>query len=82
MPARHQSPANDLDPGTSYVQQMALRVVHIVEIRFIGNLLDAFLEWDYLVVTSHHHNSAELQAFRQMHCADGNMPAHCLHIFI
>jgi len=51
---------------TRNVKQVALRVVDLLEVRFVGDGLDALLKGDDLVVTCHHGDRAELQPFGQM----------------
>ena len=59
--------------GAGDVQQVAFRVVDFFQIRVVGHRLDPFLQGNDLVITGHHSNSAELQAFGKMHGADRNV---------
>ena len=48
--------------GARHVEQVPLRLVDVLEIRFVGHGLDALLERDDLVVAGHHRDGAKLEA--------------------
>lgn len=50
-----------------YVEQVPLGVVDILEIRIVGYRLDAFLEWDDLIVARGNDHRSELQSLGDMH---------------
>jgi hypothetical protein len=52
------------------VEQMALAVVDLFEVSIVGDILDALLQWDDLVVARDHRDRAKLQPLRQMHGSD------------
>jgi len=55
-----------------HVEKVALRVVDVFKIGVVGDRFDALLQRDHLVVASHHDDGPELEAFREMHRADGH----------
>lgn len=48
---------------TCNVQQLSLSVVNVFQIRIIRDRFDPLLQWNYLVVTSHHRDGSKFQAF-------------------
>ena len=56
--------------GASDVKQVAFRVVDFFQIRVVGHRLDPFLQGNDLIITGHHDNGTELQAFGKMHGAE------------
>ncbi|MBM2812573.1 MAG: hypothetical protein HW416_3332 [Chloroflexi bacterium] len=56
------------------VEQMALRVVDLLEVGFVGHGLDALLQRHYFVVAGHDDHCAKLKALAQVHGADGDLP--------
>jgi hypothetical protein len=57
-------------PGARHVQELPFLIVDFLKVRFVGNLSDAFLQRDYLIVTSNYGDRAELQPLRQAHYPD------------
>ena len=57
-------------PGAGDVEQVALRVVDLFEIRVVGRRLDPFLKGNDLVVAGHHGDRPKLQPLGQRHRAD------------
>jgi hypothetical protein len=43
--------------GAGNVKQMALGIVKVLKVGFIGEGLSPFLERNHLIVTGHHHNA-------------------------
>jgi hypothetical protein len=57
-------------PRAGYVEQVALGVVDLFEVRVVGYGLDSFLQREDLVVARHHGHSPEFEALGQVHGAD------------
>jgi len=68
--------------GTGDVEQVAFGVVALFQISVIDHCFDSILKRNDLVLAGHYDNSTELQAFGQMHGADGNVAAGCLKVVV
>ena len=62
--------------GARDVEQVALAVVDLFEVGIIGDILDALLGGDYLIVAGHDGDGAEFQPLCEMHGPDGEL-ARC-----
>jgi hypothetical protein len=49
--------------GASDVEQVAFGVVDLLQVGLVGDVLDALLQWDHVVVAGHHCDDAKFQAF-------------------
>src|SRR5271166_1593892 len=67
---------------TGDIEQVALGVVDLLQIRIVADRLDALLQGHDLVIAGHDGDSTEFQSLRQMHGADGDVTAGRLHIII
>lgn len=56
--------------GAGDVEQMALGVIDLLQIRIVTDRLDTLLQGDYFVIAGHYNHGAELQTFGEMHSAD------------
>ncbi len=69
-------------PVTAGEGQVTLGVVDLFNVGIVSDRLDAFLQWDHLVVAGHHNHCAELQPFCQVHGADTGLPIGCLNMLV
>ena len=51
-------------PCTGNVEQMTLRVIHLLQIGVVAHRFDPFLQGDDFIIAGHHDDGAELQALR------------------
>ena len=63
-----------LSASASHIEQVPLSVVDILKLGLVGYGFKSFLQGQYVIVTGHDRDSAELQAFRQVHRADRELP--------
>jgi hypothetical protein len=59
--------------GAGHVKQMALTVVNLFEIGIIGDILDALLRGNDLVVARHYRDGTKLQTLSEMHRSDRDL---------
>ncbi len=68
--------------GARDVEQVPLRVVNLFEVGVVSYRLNSLLRRDNFVITGHDHYRTELQSFRKVHRADGDMVIGRLDILI
>jgi len=61
---------------------MPFCVVDLFEIGIIGNGFYSFLLGNNLIVSSHHHNGAELQSFSKVHGGYRGFPMRSLNLVV
>ena len=64
------------------VEQVALGVIDLLQIRVVTHGLDPLLQGNDLIVTGHHHHRSKFQSFGQMHGADRDVAAGGLNVLI
>ena len=71
-------------PGSSTgdVEQVPLGVVDLFQVGLVDDGLDTGLRGDNLIVTGHYGDRPELQPFRKVHCADGDVTECGLDIIV
>ena len=57
-----------------YIQKMAFRTVRLLEVGFVGDVLDSRLQREDLVVTGCNDDSSELQALGEVHGSNCDGP--------
>jgi hypothetical protein len=64
------------------VEQVSLGVIHLLEISVVTDSLDALLQGNDLVISSHHNYSAEFQTLGEVHGTDRDEAARCFHVIV
>jgi hypothetical protein len=59
--------------GARDIKQVPLAVVDFFEVGIIGNILDAPLRWDNLVIACHNRDDSEFQPLCEMHGSDRDL---------
>src|SRR5260370_14891684 len=57
-------------PGTGDIEQLALSVIHFLQISVVADGLDALLQGNDLVVAGHYDHGAELATLGNVHAAN------------
>lgn len=68
--------------GAGDVEEMSFGVVDLCQIGVVGGGFDPLLERNDFVVAGHNGDDTELQAFGEVHCADGCVAFRRFQIFI
>src|ERR1017187_3088898 len=68
--------------GAGDVKQMTFGVVNVLKVGLVGDGLNPFLKWNHVIVTSHHCDCPELQAFGKMHGTDGQPSNRRRDVFV
>jgi hypothetical protein len=68
--------------GAGNVEEVPLGVIDFLQIGVVPDRLDAFLQWNYFVVATHHDDGPKLKTFGEVHGADRDVPGGGLNVLI
>ncbi len=69
-------------PRACHVEQLALGVIHFLQVGVVADRFDSLLQGNDLIVAGHHRHRTKLQTLGQMHRADRDMTTGGLDVFI